>query len=117
MENLKMNVVKKFKEEDEKDFEHLFNWGSRNIGFYFYPNTRILEITEELVQDAPINQPPVHWKKKWVLLDFYSLSAHCRLILHQKMRTIFLMSRVSGLSYNEIAISLSIGNESFKDRY
>lgn len=52
MENLEINVIKRFIEGDEKAFEQVFNLLSRNIWLYFYQNTRSREITEELVQDT-----------------------------------------------------------------
>ncbi len=110
MENLKMNVVKKFTKGNEKSIENRCNSGREN----FWAQTRSREITEEIVPDSQKDEHLIHHGKIGALLKFHSLSAHCRFILHKKMRIIFLMSKVSGLSYDEIATSLSIDIESFK---
>lgn len=48
-------------------------------------------------------------------MDFNSLIEKTQSILSEKRRRVFLMSKVSGLSYDEIAIELSIGKETVKD--
>lgn len=48
-------------------------------------------------------------------IDVNSLIEKTQTILSKKRRRIFLMSRISGLSYDEIANELSVGKETVKD--
>lgn len=166
MENLGADIIKRFKEGDQKAFDQVFNLLSRNIWLYFYKNTRSREITEELVQDTFVRlwnyrghideEQGVkkylnkiarsifyNWlqvsakemKKQSDYTDHYlqrklqeensdevcsridlnSLIKEIQFILPEKRRQVFLLSRVSGLSYQEIASQLSIGKETVKD--
>ena len=61
------------------------------------------------------NQHEINSEEIGTRIDFNSLIATTKLILPEKRRKVFLMSRVSGLSYDEIATQLSIGKETVKD--